>query len=102
MRPLYHPAREDLALPTLLHALSDPARLRIVRHLARQGESPCGAIGLPVAKSTQSQHFKILREAGVTRTRVVGTQRLMSLRRDDVDARFPGLLQAILGAPDAP
>lgn len=80
----------------MLYALSDPVRLEIVRQLAFEGETPCGGVDLPVAKSTASHHFKVLREAGVIHVRQEGTQRCISLRRADLDGRFPGLLDAIL------
>ena len=98
MRLLYHPARADLSLPTVLYALSDPVRLQIVQMLASGEERPCGTFGLPLAKSTISHHFKVLREAGVIAMRSLGTLKLASLRRADLDARFPGLLDAVLGA----
>lgn len=100
MKPLHHPAREALTLPAVLHALSDPVRLGFVQTLAAQGELPCSAVQVPVAKSTLSHHLRVLREAGVIQTRPHGTQGLTSLRREDVDARFPGLLDAVLGAAD--
>jgi DNA-binding transcriptional ArsR family regulator len=94
-----HPAREQIELASVLHALSDPMRLRIVAALA-SGEQPvtCGSIHLPVTKSTCTHHFKVLREAGVIRQRQDGTTRLNSLRRDDLEARFPGLLETVLKA----
>jgi DNA-binding transcriptional ArsR family regulator len=90
------PAAGELELPDVLQALSDPVRLKIVRELAAGGEQACGAMPLDVSASTRSHHFKILREAGLTVTRVHGTQRLVTLRRADVDRRFPGLLAAVL------
>ena len=90
------PAAGAIELPEVLHALSDPIRLEIVRELASRGEQPCGVIPLPVSASTRSHHFKILRDAGLTVTRLAGTQRLVSLRRGDIDGRFPGLLDAVL------
>jgi DNA-binding transcriptional ArsR family regulator len=92
------PAAGELELSDVLNALSDPVRLRIVRELAAGGEQACGAMPLGVSASTRSHHFKILREAGLTVTRLHGTQRLVSLRRDDLDRRFPGLLAAVLSA----
>lgn len=95
--PIAHPAVEDLELGAVLHALSDPVRLRIVAELARsECESTCGSFSLPVTKSTCTHHFKVLREAGLIHQRVVGTKRVSSLRRDDLDTRFPGLLDAVL------
>jgi DNA-binding transcriptional ArsR family regulator len=93
------PVREALELPAVLHALSDPIRLRIVAALAATDARPsCGAFDLPVTKSTCTHHFKVLREAGVISQRQRGTARLNSLRREDLDARFPGLLDTILTA----
>jgi DNA-binding transcriptional ArsR family regulator len=94
---LYHPDAEDLELPTVLHALSDPQRLRIVRKLSVDPDPrPCGAFDVNVSKSTCTHHFRVLREAGVIEQRQLGTARLNSLRRDDLDRRFPGLLDAVL------
>jgi len=92
------PPTEELELPAVLHALSDPIRLRIVRDLQDGGACNCGAFTVPVAKSTLSHHLRVLREAGLTLTEPSGTQRVVSLRRSDIDARFPGLLDAVLGA----
>jgi DNA-binding transcriptional ArsR family regulator len=93
---LHQPAVEELDLTTILQALGDPVRLSIVRELAVTGEQVCGAMALSVSKSTRSHHFKTLREAGLTETRIEGTHRHVSLRRDDVESRFPGLLDAVL------
>ena len=87
-----------MTLSGVLYALSDPLRLSIIKSLAAQGEQPCGAFGLSVAKSTASHHFRVLREAGVIRMKPEGTQYINSLRREDLDSRFPGLLDAILQA----
>ena len=93
-----HPERDELELASVLHALSDPVRLEIVAALARGegGERTCGSFNLPVTKSTCTHHFKVLRDAGIIRTRQQGTMRLNALRRDDLEARFPGLLETIL------
>lgn len=105
MTELDEPRRADLDLTTILAALADPGRLATVRALGRSGEACCGQIsdlsGLGFSKSTLSHHLRVLREAGVTRTRVVGTRRLVSLRRADLDVRFPGLLDVILGEAGA-
>jgi DNA-binding transcriptional ArsR family regulator len=93
-----HPRRDELELAAVLHALSDPVRLRIVAALADGEERNCGAFGLPVTKSTCTHHFRVLREAGVIHQRASGTARLNTLRRDDLDARFPGVLSSILEA----
>ncbi len=94
-------AGEELDLATVLHALSDPIRLSIVAQLADGVEMSCGAFGLPVAKSTCSHHFRVLREAGVVNTRVEGKSRLNTLAREALDERFPGLIDAVLGAQRA-
>jgi DNA-binding transcriptional ArsR family regulator len=97
-----HPRLEDVALAAALHALADPARLAIVRRLAEDGELSCSAAGcLEVPKSTLSNHFKILRGAGLIRTRSAGRDHLSTLRRDEFEARFPGLLQTVLAQPAA-
>jgi DNA-binding transcriptional ArsR family regulator len=98
---LHHPATDDLELPTVLHALSDPQRLRIVRKLSGDPQPrPCGAFDVNVSKSTCTHHFRVLREAGVIEQKALGTARLNSLRRDDLDRRFPGLLDAVLASAD--
>jgi DNA-binding transcriptional ArsR family regulator len=93
------PPREDIALEAVLHALSDPIRLGIVAALRESGgERRCGSFAAPVTKSTLTHHFRVLRDAGVIVQRQDGTARLSSLRADDLDERFPGLLNAILSA----
>ncbi len=101
MREPHHPSRAELELPGVLHALSDPARLEIVRRLAEGDEPSCGMFELGLSKATLSHHFRVLREAGLVRTRVDGRKRLLSLRTDDLNARFPGLLDAVLAAKRA-
>lgn len=94
---LSHPATEKLEMPAILHALSDPQRLQIVRRLAAEdGPMQCRAMGLGVSKSTATHHFRVLREAGVIAQIRLGTSKLNTLRRDDLDARFPGLIDAVL------
>jgi DNA-binding transcriptional ArsR family regulator len=92
------PSIETIELTEVMHALSDPARLAVVRELALGGERQCGSFTLGVSKATASHHFRVLREAGITQTRVDGKRRLLSLRRPDLDDRFPGLLDAVLSA----
>lgn len=107
MRLLYHPDQKDITLAGILYALGDPVRLEIVRLLATKGEQPCAAFDFAIAsgtaqkaiaKSTMSHHFRVLRESGMLYCRKEGTQHLNSLRRDDLDALFPGLLDAVLQA----
>jgi DNA-binding transcriptional ArsR family regulator len=100
---LYHPPTEDLELAAVLHALSDPQRLLIVRTLAEHPEPrPCGTFGLEVSKSTATHHFRVLREAGILEQRTDGTAKFNSLRRDDLEQRFPGLLEAVLNSAVVP
>jgi DNA-binding transcriptional ArsR family regulator len=96
MRLISHPARDQLTLPGVLHALSDPVRLGIVEALREGDELSCGRLEVPVSKSTLSHHLKVLRDAGLTQTRAEGVHRYVSLRRGDVEARFPGLLDCVL------
>ena len=98
MRQMKFPNQEQISLTGVLYALSDPTRLHIVRELATNGEQMCCAFNLPIAKSTLSHHFKVLRDAGVIYTRIEGTQSINSLRSEDLDACFPGLLDAVLRA----
>ncbi|GGL86566.1 transcriptional regulator [Streptomyces fumigatiscleroticus] len=100
-RALPHPPREEIRLEAVLHALSDPLRLRIVRELAADGdELTCSQFVLPVTKSTSTHHFRVLREAGVIRQVYRGTAKMNGLRRDDLDGLFPGLLDALLAAAE--
>lgn len=102
MSRLLHPRLEDVALESVMHALSDSARLEIVHALDRdrlsggQGLScSCAAPdGLP--RATMSNHFNVLRGAGLIEGRKQGTSVIHRLRREEVDARFPGLLDAVL------
>ena len=102
MRPLRHPASEDITLQGVLYALADPVRLGIVRRLFEQGtlncSQSCGDDALP--RATLSRHFDQLREAGLVRTERDGVQYLNVLRVDDVEARFPGLLASLLQAAE--
>ena len=100
---LHHPERGEIELPAVLHALSDPHRLEIVRRLAEDSEPrPCGTFGFEISKSTLTHHFRTLREAGVIQQQREGTTKLTWLRREDLDARFPGLLDAVLSSKPVP
>lgn len=94
---LPHPRRDCLEIHQILYALADPSRLRMVRELALVGEKTSQSFSIKAQRGTVAHHLKVLREAGMTRTRIEGNRRLVSLRRDDLDARFPGLLAAVLG-----
>jgi DNA-binding transcriptional ArsR family regulator len=89
-----------LRIESVLQALGDPVRLTIVRTLAEApgASRACGSFGLPVTKSTASHHFRVLREAGVIRQWASGRERLTELRSEDLEARFPGLVQSVVGA----
>lgn len=99
-----HPSRDDITLEGVLAALSDPMRLRIVKSMVSQQccmscteAAPCP----DMAKSTLSNHFRILREAGLVHTEKRGVEHRNIVRLDDIEARFPGLLKTILGFFDA-
>jgi DNA-binding transcriptional ArsR family regulator len=96
MRPFKHPPLDEVALPALLHALSDPVRLEIVQRLDLEGEATCSALDGGRPKSSMSHHFRVLRDSGLVRTRLEGAAHLNSLRREELDKRFPGLLAAVL------
>jgi DNA-binding transcriptional ArsR family regulator len=96
VRAVAHPQLHGVELADVLHALSDPVRLEIVRRLAEGEETPCGCLCQSVSKSTLSHHLKVLREAGLTQTRANGTSRFVSLREAELESRFPGLLDAVL------
>lgn len=98
-RPIPHPDRDELDIIDVLHALADPMRMQVVRRLhERRLPMACTALDLPVSKSTSTHHFRVLREAGVIRQRYEGTARISELRSEDLEARFPGLLEAVLRA----
>ena len=85
-------------MPALLHALSDPVRLEIVRQLAQaEGELTCGQLELPVGKSTCSHHLKALSCAGVIVEREEGVRKFLRLRSAELNGRYPGLLKSVLG-----
>ncbi len=96
MRPFKHPVVSELSLERVLYALSDSIRLDIVRHLAHVEAATCGELDGGRPKSTMSHHFKVLREAGLVFTKNNGTIHMNTLRREDIESRFPGLLAAIL------
>lgn len=98
MRSYNHPELKDVAIEHTLHALSDPVRLGIIRQLDREGEASCAALDGGRPKSSVSHHFRVLRAAGLVHTRIAGVQHMNTLRRDELDARFPGLLDAVLKA----
>lgn len=93
-----HPEVSQFDLQQVLEALVDPVRRSIVTQLdAADRDLACGTFDMPVSKSTATHHFKVLREAGLIRQYYVGTSRMNTLRRADMDDAFPGLLDAITG-----
>jgi DNA-binding transcriptional ArsR family regulator len=106
MDDVVEPAAEQFQLPRILAALADPNRLAAVRFVARNGESWCSQVMeramLPMTKSTFSHHLRILREAGVLTKRIQGARGYTSLRKADLDSRFPGLIDSIVDAVSEP
>ena len=94
-----HPELADIELTSVLFALSDPARLELIRLIAAEGPqtvAQCHAVDPEAPKSTFSHHLKTLREAGLVRNEPAGRQRTITLRRAELDQRFPGLLDSVL------
>jgi DNA-binding transcriptional ArsR family regulator len=98
MRMPLHPAKSQMTLPNVLFALSDPTRLQIVKAIAKNDNINCSDIQIDLSKSTASRHFRVLREAGVIRMEPRGIVCLNSLRREELDDLFPGLLDSVLQA----
>jgi DNA-binding transcriptional ArsR family regulator len=96
MRKPFQPSKKDIRLSSVLHALSDPRRLQIVLSLGKDGEENCAIYHDLMPKSTLTHHLKVLREAGVAQVRIEGTQHFYSLRYDDLEELFPGMLKAVL------
>lgn len=96
--PLPHPDRDVIELTAVLFALSDEARLALVRQLANGPLDmvDCSSLGANTPKSSRSHQVKVLREAGVITSELRGRRRQLTLRRSDLDTRFPGLLGAVL------
>jgi len=103
VKPLFHPSIDDITVEGVLHALSDPVRVQIFAQLARAaGTQTCSAFlelsDRTVPKSTLSQHFKALRDAGLIRSERHGVEMHSTSRGAEIDTRFPGLIEAILNA----
>lgn len=103
MRPLHHPAADDITVEGILHALSDPVRVKIFIDIAQAASAQTCSAFLEVSdrtvpKSTLSQHFKVLREAGLVRSERHGVEMRNTSRCDEINQRFPGLLPAIMEA----
>lgn len=93
-----HPERAQIRLENVLTALGNPLRLAVVRALASEGERACGSLLQGQTKSTMTHHWRVLRDSGVIWQRPSGRENLLSLRKDDLEDRFPGLLHSLLGA----
>lgn len=96
MKVYDHPEITEIALPVVMQALSDPCRIAIVRELLIQDRAlACNEVPLEVSKATRSHHFEVLRNAGIISTEVEGTKCMTSLRKEEIDERFPGLLALV-------
>ena len=97
MKRYTHPAMRDVSLAAVLQALSDPCRLAIVQRLlqSRGRALACNEVELDVSKATRSHHFEVLRSSGIIQTKVAGTRCMTSLRKTELNQRFPGLLKLI-------
>ncbi|MCA1065665.1 metalloregulator ArsR/SmtB family transcription factor [Rossellomorea sp. AcN35-11] len=102
MKLPYHPPIESIPYTKVLHALSEPNRIRIIRCLHESGENNCTAysIQLMLNKSTVSHHMKILREAGLIEGRIEGKEHIYSLRKEEIDQKFPNLLDSVFGVKE--
>ena len=103
MRPLFHPSIEDVRLDAVLHALSDPVRVAIFKEIVSADHAQtCQAFSCvgerTIPKSSLSQHFKLLREAGLIRAERHGVELRNTSRCEEIEGRFPGLILAILNA----
>lgn len=103
MKPLHHPSLEDITVEGILHALSDPIRVAIFADIAHSAASKTCSTFLcvrerSIPKSTLSQHFKALRDAGLIRSERQGVEMRNTSRCGEIHTRFPGLLKAILEA----
>ncbi|MDQ0792178.1 helix-turn-helix transcriptional regulator [Streptomyces sp. B1I3] len=97
---LSHPGVDDLEAGPVLLALADENRRRVIAELAvwPEEEGLCASFGLPVSKSSRTHHWRVLREAGLVYQRDAGNRLYMRLRKEDLDHRFPGLIEAVVTA----
>jgi hypothetical protein len=104
MKAYSHPALRDIPLHAVMQALSDPCRVVIVRELlqANGRALACHEVRLSISKATRSHHFEVLRAAGIIFTQTEGTKCMTSLRRKELNQRFPGLLKLISGSQEKP
>ena len=99
MKQYQHPCLNTVGLAEVMQALSDPCRLGIVRSLLEWDgkELACNEFDMDVAKATRSHHFEVLRDAGLIQSRMEGTKCMTSLRREEIERKFPGLIELLLG-----
>jgi DNA-binding transcriptional ArsR family regulator len=98
MRTFFHPRTEDIRLSDVFHALSDPTRLDMIQALLLDPSINCSVRYAEIPKSTRSHHVRILRESGLVWVEPVGTSQRVTVRREELDTRFPGLLDTIVKA----
>lgn len=100
MHAFPHPRRDEIKPASVFRALGDPTRLACVLRLLAEGpggELTCSAFYDLAQKSLVSHHFRVLREAGITRTRLEGVRRFASIRDEDLAARVPGFVEVLRG-----
>lgn len=95
MKTYAHPKITQVPLETVMQALSDPCRVAIVRTLLNQPGLACNELPVDVAKATLSHHMDVLRESGLIETQVVGAKCLSSVRKAEVEKKFPGVLALV-------
>lgn len=98
MRQIKHPTMNQVSITDIMYALSDPGRIEMVRRLYAGSDLTCGELDLDRPKSSMSHHFKILRESGLIETKVQGKQHLNTLRKAEIEQKFPGLLESVIRA----
>lgn len=96
----HHPSREEIRIENVFSAFASPLRIAVIQVIAQGGEHPCNGVLPQVTKSTMTHHYRVLRESGVAWQSREGREYKLSLRREDLDARFPGLLDSMLEAAD--
>jgi len=102
MKRYSHPAMRDVTLQEIMAALADPCRMQIVQSLLGEGRAlACNEVPLDVSKATRSHHFEVLRDAGLIRTCVEGTKCMTSLRGDELEKYFPGLVALLASGAGA-
>jgi DNA-binding transcriptional ArsR family regulator len=100
MKTYAHPKMSDVALESVMHALSDPCRVAIVRALLKHDELACNEFPVKVSKATLSHHMDVLRAAGLIKTRVEGTKCLSAIRSSEIQKKFPALLAIVAGTSE--